>query len=514
MPDPYARAFLADIDGRILGRAVVTVSRQDNTTIVRAGSDDEVASWRSGRAYAFSSPFNGRLTSTAAVTLDDVNLLGGLVKAGSVQLLAEAAATRKLVDGETQESQVEDLTVDGKAVALSDLPLTIDGVGTLSAPQATTRTTDDGIEVQMAGLTLVLSQDWHGLEAGATVTAGELAVCADEDTAASMIPLPKPTSEPSPTPKPTPESSSTPKPKAGGGSGGSSTGGSSTGGSASGGSSSGGSSSGGGSAGSSGDSSGGSVPDAFYSPGPMPAPKPVTTEHVHFPGAVFPVKGKYWYSDDFGVIMADGQSHTGIDIFALKRTPLVAVQDGTIEELRWRSLGGNSLHLVNDNGDYFYYAHLDHYALGISNGVRVTAGEVIGYVGNTGNARFTAPHCHFEVHPGGGGPVDPFPYLEEWRGAKAVKPAPSDGDSAPADVSSPTPSQLSGRHASDAHGDLLRRVGTSPSRKSDGGMAPVAMSVVVGGGLVTALAVRRRLDASALLPPSLPGRHRTSHPAS
>ena len=233
MPDPYARAFLADIDGRILGRAVVTVSRQDNTTVVRTDSKDEVASWRSGRAYAFSSPFDGRLTSTAAVTLNDVSLLGGLVKAGSVQLLAEAAATRELLDGETQVSQVEDLTVDGKAVALGDLPLTIDGVGILNAPQATTRTTDGGIEVQMTGLTLVLSQDWHGLEAGATVTAGELAVCADEDTAAAMIALPKPTSEPSPTSKPTPKPSSTPKPKAGGGSGGSSSGGSSTGGSAS-----------------------------------------------------------------------------------------------------------------------------------------------------------------------------------------------------------------------------------------------------------------------------------------
>ena len=103
----------------------------------------------------------------------------------------------------------------------------------------------------------------------------------------------------------------------------------------------------------------------------MPAPKPVTTKLVHFPGAVFPVKGKYWYSDDFGVIMAtDGRPHRRRHIRAQTHAARRGADD-TIEELRWRTLGGNSLHLVNDNGDYFYYAHLDHYALGISNGVRV-----------------------------------------------------------------------------------------------------------------------------------------------
>ena len=99
----------------------------------------------------------------------------------------------------------------------------------------------------------------------------------------------------------------------------------------------------------------------------MPAAQAVNAgQLLHFPGAVFPIKGKYWYSDDFGVVTSSGEHHTGIDIFATRRTPLVAVQNGTIEELRWRSLGGNSLHLVNGRGDYCYYAHLDHYAAGIS----------------------------------------------------------------------------------------------------------------------------------------------------
>ena len=78
---------------------------------------------------------------------------------------------------------------------------------------------------------------------------------------------------------------------------------------------------------------------------------------------------------------------------------MVAVQAGTVNELRYRSLGGNSFHLTNDLGDYFYYAHLLRYAAGIENGSVVEAGQVLGYVGNTGNAITTPPHLHFEIIP-------------------------------------------------------------------------------------------------------------------
>jgi hypothetical protein len=142
----------------------------------------------------------------------------------------------------------------------------------------------------------------------------------------------------------------------------------------------------------------------------------------------FPVLGSYWYGHDWHAPRAVGRVHHGCDIFAKKGTPLVAVSDGTVSNLLTLGLGGISLRLTTDDGDYFYYAHMTSYAPGLQEGDAVRRGDVLGYVGNTGNARTTPPHCHFEVHPGGGDPVDPYPYLEQWRGGKtAVVPPPAAG---------------------------------------------------------------------------------------
>jgi septal ring factor EnvC (AmiA/AmiB activator) len=77
---------------------------------------------------------------------------------------------------------------------------------------------------------------------------------------------------------------------------------------------------------------------------------------------------------------------------------------------RASSLGGISLYLQGADGNEYYYAHLSRYASSV--GQRVKAGELIAYNGQTGNARFTAPHVHFEVHPGAGSPVNPYPYVK------------------------------------------------------------------------------------------------------
>ena len=100
---------------------------------------------------------------------------------------------------------------------------------------------------------------------------------------------------------------------------------------------------------------------------------------------------------------------------------MVAVQDGTVDTLSDYGLGGISLHVTNERGDYFYYAHLSGYAPGVQEGMPVRAGDIVGYVGNTGDAITTPPHLHFEVHPGGGPAVNPFPYLEAWRAQALLK---------------------------------------------------------------------------------------------
>ena len=106
------------------------------------------------------------------------------------------------------------------------------------------------------------------------------------------------------------------------------------------------------------------------------------------------------YSDTFGAYRADmkGHRHEGNDIFAKMGTPIVAVLAGTIQYSTY-GIGGNNAHLTDARGDYFYYAHMVRFAAGLTSGDQVAKGQVIGYVGETGDAAGTSPHCHFEIHP-------------------------------------------------------------------------------------------------------------------
>jgi hypothetical protein len=175
----------------------------------------------------------------------------------------------------------------------------------------------------------------------------------------------------------------------------------------------------------------------------------------------------------------------------------VAVQAGTINELRYRSLGGNSFHLANDAGDYFYYAHLLRYAAGIQEGSYVEAGQVLGYVGNTGNAITTPPHLHFEIHPGGGAPIDPFPYLELWR-AGDISAAADSGDAGGLPASSPSPgspvNSLDAERGRHEEGVLLPHLPAPSTRAGMSAIAliPAAISFGALGGLMTTAARRHR----------------------
>ncbi len=146
------------------------------------------------------------------------------------------------------------------------------------------------------------------------------------------------------------------------------------------------------------------------------------------PTLVFPVAGPTTYVDDFGQPRPGGP-HQGNDLMAAKKTPAVAVEPGKVKFWTTSASAGCMLYLYGDSGTTYLYIHLNNdltmrndnrgkcvpgvsYARGLKDGARVQAAEMIGYVGDSGDANGGASHLHFEVHPGGGAAVSPFSYLQ------------------------------------------------------------------------------------------------------
>lgn len=136
-----------------------------------------------------------------------------------------------------------------------------------------------------------------------------------------------------------------------------------------------------------------------------------TSPPVSSGGGACPVAGAVSFSDTWGAPRSGGRTHEGVDMIAARGTPIVAIYSGSIKRISTSTLGGKSLWLRAGNGDEFYYAHLDGYG-DISVGQSVSEGHVVGYNGSTGNAPDWLPHLHFEFHPGGGGPVNPYPLVK------------------------------------------------------------------------------------------------------
>ncbi|MDJ0663505.1 MAG: M23 family metallopeptidase [Acidimicrobiia bacterium] len=138
----------------------------------------------------------------------------------------------------------------------------------------------------------------------------------------------------------------------------------------------------------------------------------------------FPVVGENHYSDTFGAPRGSGRSHHGVDIMADKMVPVVAVADGTVGWMH-ASQGGNccAMSLRHDDGWESWYIHLNNdtpgtddgqgwgFAPGIESGAHVFAGQLIGWVGDSGNAEWVSPHLHFELHDPNGTVVNPTPHV-------------------------------------------------------------------------------------------------------
>jgi murein DD-endopeptidase MepM/ murein hydrolase activator NlpD len=126
------------------------------------------------------------------------------------------------------------------------------------------------------------------------------------------------------------------------------------------------------------------------------------------PGFICPVGGSSWFGNTWGAPRSGGRTHKGVDMMGPRYTPLVAVGDGIVRK-SYGSLGGNIVWLYADHGVNYFYAHLDSYPSGLVDGQRVTRGQVIGYMGDTGNPAPGAYHLHFGIYPGGITAVNPYP---------------------------------------------------------------------------------------------------------
>jgi murein DD-endopeptidase MepM/ murein hydrolase activator NlpD len=188
-------------------------------------------------------------------------------------------------------------------------------------------------------------------------------------------------------------------------------------------------------------------PPELDGPRPLVVAPPDVTPKLTAKRYVFPVYGPSAYGDTFGAPRGDvsGGWHHGDDIFAPLGAPLLAVADGTVFSVGWNDVGGYRLWLRDEGGNEFYYAHLSAYTTLAVNGRHVHAGDVLGFVGNTGDAEGTPFHLHFEIHPvamlflGYDGAVNPTKYLDAWKRLEDVRILPAIPFAPPAAAASSAP---------------------------------------------------------------------------
>jgi murein DD-endopeptidase MepM/ murein hydrolase activator NlpD len=352
-------------------------------SIVRIGSSTSSATAQPGTSSA----------AEGAVRALAVSVLGGEVVAASVAVRAGAAAGTAGATGDVGTSAVTGLVVLGQPVTpTGNVQLPLADWGTLDVLGATSSTSDSprSAESAVTGLRIRLIAEHAGLPTGTEIVVGNV-------TARAVAqPQPEPTAPSradgsqrdsggaagrrAPRPRPAPNAPREP---------------------------------------------GRSIPGA---PPELVRPAPEVTARLSQGGYVFPVFGAAAFGNTFGAFRADvaGKWHHGEDLVAPSGTPLLAVADGTLFSVGWNDIGGWRLWLRDEAGNEFYYAHLSAYSPLAIAGKRVRAGDVLGFVGDSGDAEGGPPHLHFEIHPvdllvhGYDGVVAPYPFLVAWRRAEDV----------------------------------------------------------------------------------------------
>src|SRR5262245_28254057 len=340
-------------------------------------ADGSVVRVSSVTASAFTVPVGAKLSASASSEAAGVTLFNGEITASTAtaKVRAEASATN------STGSQVAGLTVLGAGVAAGPgARFNLGDWGYLAtltqAGSPTSKAGAKGYVISQAALLVHLNLDHGGLPAGSEILIGY----ADAQAEAAPPP-PKPKATPRAVGKPAPPDDRARPEK--------------------------------------------EQPEkGTAEPGKLPPLLPVPKGldvRLTSGGYVFPIYGPTAFGDSFGAGRADTGWHHGEDLFAPLGAPILAVTDGTVFSVGWNDIGGLRVWLRDRHGNEFYYAHLSAFSQLAVNGNQVEAGDVLGFVGNTGDAEHTPYHLHFEIHPVGrlylgyDGAVDPTAYLTAWE---------------------------------------------------------------------------------------------------
>lgn len=382
VPSPASSASAFGV--RVVVPGKTTASAGSISSPPQSGSS--LVGWAYGDGAVTTGPITGGTNATvdddrgvgrAVVQVSSMSLFGGEVTADAVTSKSVSRASRSSAGGDLSGSGVSNLVISGASVAATpNAKITLGDWGyAVALEQAVTNLITPqrrGHRGFVVGLHVHLTVAHGGLPAGTEIFIGYAEAAA---TAPKVVAPPPPSSPPS-SPPSTHHQHEPVAPPAG-------------------------------------------APPAT-SP-PVQSPPPGVRPNLTAGGYVFPVYGPASFSDDFGAARADTGWHHGNDIFAPLGAPVLAVTDGTLFLVGWNTIGGNRFWLRDLQGNEFYYAHLSAFTPAARDGAHVKAGDVIGFVGATGDAAGTPTHLHFEVHPaallgmGYDGVIDPYPYLLAWQ---------------------------------------------------------------------------------------------------